>query len=59
MAKGRKTGGRQAGTLNAATREIRDASRALLEDSEYQATRNVFMRADLKHPAKTALPDNR
>ena len=38
MAKGRKTGGRQAGTPNAVTRAIRDASRALLEDPEYQAT---------------------
>jgi hypothetical protein len=36
MAKGRKTGGRQAGTLNKATVEIRDVARRLLEDPDYQ-----------------------
>jgi hypothetical protein len=38
MAKGRKTGGRQVGTPNVATREIRAASRALLEDPAYVAS---------------------
>ena len=33
--KGRKTGGRQAGSLNKATLKIRDAARRLLGDSAY------------------------
>jgi hypothetical protein len=38
MAQGRKTGGRTAGTPNAVTREIRGASRAILDDAAYQAS---------------------
>ena len=36
MAKGRKTGGRQSGTPNKATGEIRDVARLLLDDPEYR-----------------------
>ena len=42
MAKGRKTGGRRAGTPNKATLKIRDAARRLLKDPAYQ--RSVRMR---------------
>ena len=35
MAKGRKTGGRRAGTPNKATLKIRDAARRLLKDPAY------------------------
>jgi hypothetical protein len=36
MAKGRKTGGRKAGTPNRATAEVEAKCRALIEDPEYQ-----------------------
>ena len=35
MAKGRKTGGRQAGSLNTATVEAREAWDALVDDPKY------------------------
>ena len=38
MAKGKKTGGRIAGTPNKVTREIREAAKALLETPAYQAS---------------------
>lgn len=37
MAKGKKTGGRERGTLNKNTVEIREAARALLQDPDYLA----------------------
>jgi hypothetical protein len=36
MAKGRKTGGRQRGTPNRATADVREACTALVDDPEYR-----------------------
>ena len=38
MAQGRKTGGRQSGTPNKATSEIRAAARSLVDDPEYRSS---------------------
>ena len=45
MARGKKTGGRQKGSLNRATIEIKEASRALLEDPLYVAALQARLHA--------------
>ena len=46
MAKGRKTGGRLAGSLNNATVEARDACTALVDDPEYRRNLSWRMRRE-------------
>jgi len=43
MAKGRKTGGRKKGSLNASTGEVRAIARKMVDDPAYRASLNARM----------------
>jgi hypothetical protein len=55
MARGRKTGGRQSGTPNKATSEIREAARLLLDDPEYRRSLRTRLISGKAGPIETLL----
>jgi hypothetical protein len=55
MARGRKTGGRQSGTRNKATSEIRDVARRLLDDLEYRRSLQARLISGKAGPVETLL----
>lgn len=55
MARGKKTGGRQKGSLNKVTREIRDVSRQMLERPEYLRALQARLDAGTAGPVESLL----